>query len=531
VERIEVLERHAHFAELAGELAEAGRAQREVVAARRSEGAGRALADGERRLAAIYELQGDRERALAARRVAADAFAANGLPGEAAAERLIAAGYLQSAGNHGEAVELTRRAGEEAGRAERTDLRARIFGLQGVARVKAGEFDEGMETIRAGLSLALEHELTLEAAELYQRLGTAHEIAGDYGGARAALATAVGFCEAGGDDGMEHACLSCLAYVLRELGDWERAAKLSDQLRAPGASADATLVVDGVLGSIRAFRGEPAARPPLLRCLDTASRLDVVSMGVDSAAALAWLDEHEGDLEGARGHCRFLLERWERSEDHHYAVWGLRWAACFLARHGRLGEARACTDALSSIAAATGHRDALAALAQALGETALVEGHPDVAAQQIGRAAELHASLEIPFERAQIQLRAGVALAAAGQREEAVERLVEAHRAARRLGAAPLAAEAAAEVVKLGESVERRLGRRAAADHENAGLSNRELEVMRLVASGGTNREIAVELVLSTRTVDMHVRNILTKLRCRSRTEAAAKAGDLGLLA
>ena len=66
-ERIAVLERHARFAELAGELAEAARAQREVVAARRSEGAGRALADAERCLAAIYELQGDRERALAAR--------------------------------------------------------------------------------------------------------------------------------------------------------------------------------------------------------------------------------------------------------------------------------------------------------------------------------------------------------------------------------------------------------------------------------------------------------------------------------
>ena len=181
--------------------------------------------------------------------------------------------------------------------------------------------------------------------------------------------------------------------------------------------------------------------------------------------------------------------------------------------------------------ARTGHPDALAALAHALGETALAEGHADTAAQQIDRAAELHASLEIPFERAQIQLRAGVALAAAGQREAAIERLVEAYRTARRLGAAPLAAQAAAEVARLGESVERRLGRRAAADHEHAGLSRRELEVMRLVASGGTNREIAGELVLSTRTVDMHVRNILTKLRCRSRTEAAARAGELGLLA
>lgn len=531
-ERIEVLERHARFAELAGELAEAARAQREVVAARRSEGPGRALADAERCLAAIYELQGDRERALTARRVAADAFAANGFPGEAAAERLIAAGYLASAGNHADAVELTRAAGEEAGRADRTDLRARVLGLQGVAQVKGGEYDEGMETIRAGLSLALEQELALETAEVYQRLGTAYEIAADYGGARDALTTAIGFCEANGAEGMEHTCLSCMAYVLRELGDWEGAAKLSDELRYPGTGAGATVVADGILGSIRAFRGEwSVARPLLVKCLDTSTRLDIVSMGVDSAAALALLEENEGDLDHAHEHCRFLLERWTRSEDHHYAVWGLRWASCFFARHGSLREARACADALSGIAATTGHPDALAALACALGETALADGHPDVAAQQLDRAVELHASLEIPFERAQIQLHAGVALAAAGERGAAVERLCEAHRTARRLGAAPLATQAADRVAGLGESVERRLGRRAAADHEQAGLSRRELEVMRSVASGATNREIAAELVLSTRTVDMHVRNILAKLRCRSRTEAAAKAGDLGLLA
>ena len=52
----------------------------------------------------------------------------------------------------------------------------------------------------------------------------------------------------------------------------------------------------------------------------------------------------------------------------------------------------------------------------------------------------------------------------------------------------------------------------------------------RLAARGLTNREIADELYLSPRTVDMHVRNILRKFGCRSRVEAAHRAGELGLL-
>ncbi len=54
--------------------------------------------------------------------------------------------------------------------------------------------------------------------------------------------------------------------------------------------------------------------------------------------------------------------------------------------------------------------------------------------------------------------------------------------------------------------------------------------MIRLVADGLTNREIAGQLFLSPRTVDMHVRNILSKFDCRSRVDASIRAGEAGLL-
>ena len=94
-----------------------------------------------------------------------------------------------------------------------------------------------------------------------------------------------------------------------------------------------------------------------------------------------------------------------------------------------------------------------------------------------------------------------------------------------RLGAAPLreAAETLARRARIvlaepREPVERPFD-----------LTDRELTVLERLAAGRTNRQIAEELYLSTRTVDMHVRNILPKLDAANRVEAANTAHRLGL--
>jgi len=62
-----------------------------------------------------------------------------------------------------------------------------------------------------------------------------------------------------------------------------------------------------------------------------------------------------------------------------------------------------------------------------------------------------------------------------------------------------------------------------------AGLTSRELEVLRLLVSGLQNREIAARLFLSPRTVDHHVSAVLTKLGVSRRTDVADAASNLGI--
>jgi len=321
--------------------------------------------------------------------------------------------------------------------------------------------------------------------------------------------------------------------VLRQSGDWDRAAKLCRQvIGSSDASAHARAVATGQLGSILGLRGQARqARPLLLESATIARRIELAAMELLSGWGLAIVDSVEGDTQSAAGHCWTLLERWKQTEERHYVISPLRWATTFFAESGDAAGTRACAAALAQIAADVGQDEAMSALSHALGEITLIDGSAEQAGDQFARALVLLQAYDAPFERAESQRRVAAVLAAAGRHEEAVQHLVAAYRTARRLGAKPLANQVAAALSALGEQPERRLGRRTATQLENGGLTRREVEIVRMVANGRTNREIARELFLSPRTVEMHVSSILMKLNGRSRADAARRASELGLLA
>jgi DNA-binding CsgD family transcriptional regulator len=286
-----------------------------------------------------------------------------------------------------------------------------------------------------------------------------------------------------------------------------------------------------MLGSVSAFRGDGlGARPHLVQSATLAHLIELAAMEVFNAWGLAYVEHLAGDDETAASHCRALLARWERTEDRHYAISPLRWVTTFYAERGAAAEARACANALSSIATGTGNVEALAGLAHALGETLLLDGEAEHAARQFEQALVLLQDVPLPFDVAQTHVRAGVARRTAGNRDQAIAHLTDASRLAQQLGARPLATQITRELAALGVTPEPRSLRKSAAELERGMLSPRQVEVLKHIAQGRTDREIAQRLVLSPRTVEMHVANCLAKLNCRSRAEAIHRAGELGIL-
>ncbi|WP_281274023.1 ATP-binding protein [Sphaerisporangium album] len=137
-----------------------------------------------------------------------------------------------------------------------------------------------------------------------------------------------------------------------------------------------------------------------------------------------------------------------------------------------------------------------------------------------------------PYPRARAMTDIAAAAAKAGDRETASARLAEAHVIASALGARPMVTEIEALGRRVGttfaESVPAEPGD---ASGTTTDLTPRETEVLRLVAAGRSNRDIAAELFISAKTVSVHVSNILAKLGVSTRLEAAAAAHRQSLLA
>lgn len=189
---------------------------------------------------------------------------------------------------------------------------------------------------------------------------------------------------------------------------------------------------------------------------------------------------------------------------------------------GQPAEARTAAEELESAArgwqrrCGSGRTVLHATAAQAGGAVALAEQDVGRSRSLLRRALSLWQELGVPYEAAQVRMILAAADRAAGDDEGARLELRTAHGSFERLGAEPDARRAAA----LLGSVRGRLPGR---------LTEREAEVLRLVAAGRTNRAIAAELVISEHTVARHLNNIYAKLDVSSRAAATAYAYTHGL--
>ncbi|MFE1439677.1 LuxR C-terminal-related transcriptional regulator [Streptomyces sp. NPDC058739] len=213
----------------------------------------------------------------------------------------------------------------------------------------------------------------------------------------------------------------------------------------------------------------------------------------------------EGDRGDRLAHCRLLAARAEIS----------------LALD-RVEEARTAAAELEDLAAdwrvrrrsSTTPLDAAAASAS--GAVAYAEHDAERAVLLLRRALSLWLALDVPYEEAQVRMTLAAAHRAAGDEEGARLELRAARGVFDRLGAVPDARRAAALLAGPGA-------------REPGALTERETEVLRLVAAGRTNRAVAAELVISEHTVARHLNNIFAKLDVSSRAAATAYAFRHGL--
>ena len=440
-----------------------------------------------------------------------------------------------------EGAEVARRALEAARAVGDPRSEASALTSLGSSLCYLGEADAGLDALQEALDVATQVEDHAAALRAYTNLSDGleavgrHHEASDVARAGLALAQRVGLAG--------HWAVY-LAYNAAEplirLGRWSEADDLlaeSTERNPPGARS---LPLHVLRARIALWRGRlDDATTQFERTRRVAGKELDYQSAADLALLEAELQHARGDLDGARATVgQFVSEHAGTAIARELwpMVWlGLRVEAdmATLARDRRQPadpDDEAGAERLTKVA---GDRPTLSP--ESKGYAALVSAERERVAGEPGReawraAATAWRSAGDPYPLAYALLRVGEAELAEGDRAAAADAVREAAELARGIGAAPLAEEATtlAQRARLSLEVE---PSEAEAPEEPApfGLTERELEVLRLIAAGQTNREIGGTLYMSPKTASAHVSRILSKLGVSGRVEAAAVAHRLGL--
>jgi DNA-binding NarL/FixJ family response regulator len=425
---------------------------------------------------------------------------------------LISAAYQQlMAGDHAEARETLAQAAGIGARVGDASLVAFARYLQGRALVWEDRVDEGLALLDEAMVAVVAGEISpLVAGTVYcGTIEICQEIA-EWRRAQEWTEALTAWCGKQPDMvTFTGQCLVHRAEILQLHGAWPEAiqeAKRAGERFAHAADTDATGAAFYQQAELCRLSGDFTSAEDAYQ---QASR-----WGHEPQPGLALLRLAQGRTDAAEAASRRVVA--EASERYRRAKL-LPAQVEIMLTVGDLPAARDAANELTGIAGAYG-TPALRALADhARGAVLLTEGDTQAALVALRAAWQVWRELEAPYEAARVRVQVGLACRALGDEEAAAMELDAARTVFAQLGAAPDL-----------ERLEALTGREAASKVH--GLTARELQVLRLLATGATNRAIASELVVAEKTVDRHVSNIFTKLGVSSRAAATAYAYQHRLL-
>ncbi len=425
-----------------------------------------------------------------------------------------------------ESIEACNIALKAANLADDPGLQSEIIALSALVHAMSGKSDDAYELIDRAIQIAIEHELPDKLTIAYRRKANVNEYSCNYTAYLELEMEALDRCRLNGEKSAEQACLSCLSYAFFRLGRWKQSMDAcKSAIDEMGVEGELLAVATAVKGCIAAFRGE---RRQANATLDEALRLIGAHGGIVLEFHVHWARGHmamlDGDETTARAAFEDLMALWRDTDDRKDSVPGLLTAAMFFTDNNDADCLAECTDILNTIVSENETLETRAASNAVLAEGAWLRGDVDVAIGAAQKSIHGYEKQGLPAELAMALRRLGLMFASKGEFEAAQQAWRRSEELARDLGIRPLLDLLAKDRQSTGalHSLERKADR--------AGLTKRQLDVLKLVADGLTNKEAASKLSLSPRTVEMHVASILDRLNCRARTEAIKKASELGLV-